>query len=73
MTGANYLEDEILKFLGKTDQATAGHHPHRLLGQGTAGAAPQRPGGALAGVLRSCQLSDGQAFEPSPDKPHMTE
>ena len=50
MAGANYLEDEILKFLGKDRPANPGHHPHRLPGQGTAGAAPQRAGGALAGV-----------------------
>ena len=50
MTGANYLEKEILKFLGKDGPATAGHHPHRLLRQGTAGAAPERARGPLAGV-----------------------
>ena len=51
MTGANYLEKEILKLLGKEDQAAPGHHPHRLLRQGAAGAAPERARSALAGVL----------------------
>ena len=35
---------------GERRPANPGHHPHRLPGQGTAGAAPQRAGGALAGV-----------------------
>ncbi len=55
MTGANYLEKEILKFFGERGPATAGHHPHRLLRQGTAGAASKRAGSSLAGVLNeSC-------------------
>ena len=40
---------------GKREPAAPGHHPHRLFRQRTAGAAPERPGSALAGVLGSCQ------------------
>ena len=35
---------------GERRPANPGHNPHRLPGQGTAGAAPQRARGALAGV-----------------------
>ena len=36
---------------GERGQATPGHHPHRLLRQGAAGAAPESARSALAGVL----------------------
>ena len=51
MTAGSLVEKEVLEYLGKPDQTTAGHHPHRLLRQRTPGGAPQTPGGALAGVL----------------------
>ena len=40
--------------------APAGHYPHRLLRQNPAGGAPQRSAGALAGVLKGCQLSENK-------------
>ena len=46
MTGANYLE-----ISGERGPTASGHHPHRLLRQGTIGAAPERARSPLAGVL----------------------
>ena len=51
MTAGSLVEKEVLEYLGKTDQQSPGHHPHRLLRQRTPGGPPQTAGGAVAGVL----------------------
>ena len=72
MTGVAFVEQEILDFLGKPQPATAGHHPHGLLGQRAAGAAAETPGSALAGVLIKSEYwgrARERGFLPSPDTP----